>query len=251
MGACLPTGVYTRWESSKPYIISPLSSKVTHTHKHVWSGPQTTSKDLWCLLSFKHSLNIIKLLMELICWHCCSNENTGKNYLQKRIKGWNCDETLSWHVHAHTDTREITSNEVWLMHSNTSFDDYTQHTLSHYSPTPMPSLTRTVQCCSQHALQKECWQGSASRESLRTTCRHTPHWRDWGAWNTSITNTSSNTKLHWCSINIKLFLNSEFCTKFLLKVSMLMTLLTVTVLQVLLGWTRASDISREELDLYL
>lgn len=48
----------------------------------------------------------------------------------------------------------------------------------------MPSLTNTVQCCSQHALQKECWQGSASRESLRTTCRQTPHWRGWGACDT-------------------------------------------------------------------
>ncbi len=58
-------------------------------------------------------------------------------------------------------------------------------TQTHNSPTPTPSLTSTVQCCSQHALQKECWQGSASRESLRTICRHTPHWRDWGAWNTN------------------------------------------------------------------
>lgn len=58
------------------------------------------------------------------------------------------------------------------------------------SPTPMPSLTSTVQCCSQHALQKECWQGSASNESLLTTCRHTPQCRDWGAWRS---NTPSNT----------------------------------------------------------
>lgn len=58
------------------------------------------------------------------------------------------------------------------------------------SPTPMPSLTSTVQCCSQHALQKECWQGSASNESLLTTCRHTPQCRGWGAWRS---NTPSNT----------------------------------------------------------
>lgn len=75
---------------------------------------------------------------------------------------------------------------------NTSFEEV-RRTNTHSSPTPMPSLTRTVQCCSQHALQKECWQGRASRVSRRTTCRHTPHWSDWGAWNTEITNMTSDT----------------------------------------------------------
>lgn len=129
------------------YYIS-LIFKVTHTHKHVWSGPQTTSKDLWCLLSFKHSLNIIKLLMELICWHCCSNENTGKNYLQKRIKGWNCDETLSWHVHAHTHTQT--------------------HGRSHQtkcdSCTPIPALmtTHNTHSLTTHPLLCHLWPGQCS-----------------------------------------------------------------------------------------
>lgn len=64
-----------------------------------------------------------------------------------------------------------------------------------HSPTPTPSLTNTVQCCSQHALQKECWQGSASRESLRTTCRQTPHWRGCGACETQTQPSRMKTRL--------------------------------------------------------
>lgn len=82
-----------------------------------------------------------------------------------------------------------------------------------HSPTPTPSLTSTVQCCSQHALQKECWQGSASSESLLTTCRHTPQCSDWGAWKEEKKTMASNIATHqegtkYCNI---------YCVQILLK----------------------------------
>lgn len=44
------------------------------------------------------------------------------------------------------------------------------------SPTPTPSLTSTVQCCSQQLRQNWCWQARESKFSFRTNCMHTAQW---------------------------------------------------------------------------
>lgn len=49
-----------------------------------------------------------------------------------------------------------------------------RHSLN--SPTPTPSLTSTVQCCSQQLRQNWCWQARESKFSFRTNCMHTAQW---------------------------------------------------------------------------
>lgn len=140
-----------------------LVLKSTLTYKHalkIWSVPPCIVCNRWAILN-THRISCFTALKQPH-WPLISV----LNWIELRFL-WLCSKK-SLHFHfKYCSKRKGRLNEcIQTLHS----------------PTPMPSLTSTVQCCSQHALQKECWQGSASSESLLTTCRHTPQCRDWGAW---------------------------------------------------------------------